>query len=146
MRVAPGTYFLRVDGGTASAAGPYELEVSFIADSHSIPLFLSASNAMREGFARIINATTDPGTVNIHAVDDDGWRFGPVRLSLAAGQTAHFNSEDLETATPPRGCPAEWAPAPATGAWSSAPTLALSARLRAHLGRLPDQHARSGDT
>ena len=54
-----------MDGGTASAAGPYELEVSFIANSHSIPLFLSASNAMREGFARIINRDDRPGTVNI---------------------------------------------------------------------------------
>ena len=103
VRVAPGTYFLRVEGGTASAAGPYELEVSFIADSHSIPLFLSASNAMREGFARIINRDDRPGTVNIHAVDDDGWRFGPVRLSLAAGQTAHFNSDDLEMGNAAKG-------------------------------------------
>ena len=103
VRVAPGTYFLRVDGGTASAAGPYELEVSFIAASHSIPLFLSASNAMREGFARIINRDNRPGTVNIHAIDDDGWRPGPVRLSLAAGQTAHFNSEDLETGNAAKG-------------------------------------------
>ena len=102
MHVAPGTYFLRVDGGTTSA-GPYTVEASFIADSRSIALFLSAANAMRQSFARIINRDDRPGTVNIHAFDDDGWRFGPVTLSLAAGQTAHFNSEDLETGNAAKG-------------------------------------------
>ena len=101
--VAPGSYFLRVAGGTAPAAGPYELEASFTADSRAIPLFVPASHPTRQGFARIINRSPRSGTVAIHAIDDAGGRFGPAMLSLAAGQTAHFNSGDLETGNAAKG-------------------------------------------
>ena len=33
---------------------------------------------------------------NIHAIDDSGERFGPVALELAAGETVHFTSNELE--------------------------------------------------
>ena len=102
-QVVPGTYFLRVAGENASNAGPYELQVSFTADSRAIPLFLSASHPSRQGFARIINRDSRHGTVAIHAIDDAGERRGPVTLSLAARQTAHFNSEDLEAGNAAKG-------------------------------------------
>lgn len=95
-QVVPGTYFLRVTGIDPHTTGAYEVRVSFIADSRTIPLFLSASRAPQQGFARIINRSRRDGQVVIHAVDDAGERFGPVTLSLGAGRTAHFNSEDLE--------------------------------------------------
>ena len=101
--VAPGTYMLRVDGRAGSDIGAYELEVSFTADSRAIPLFISTSHPMRQGFARIINRSDRPGAAAIHAVDDAGERRGPVTLSLAAGQTAHFNSSDLEAGNPAKG-------------------------------------------
>ena len=101
--VAPGSYFLRVDGGTVPDAGPYEVEASFTADSRSIPLFVPASHPTRQGFARIINRSPRSGAVAIHAIDDAGGRFGPATLSLAAGQTAHFNSDDLETGNAAKG-------------------------------------------
>ena len=94
--VVPGSYFLRVAGVAHDDVGTYELEVSFTADNRAIPLFISASHPTRQGFARIINRSPFGGAVAIHAIDDAGGRFGPATLSLAAGQTAHFNSDDLE--------------------------------------------------
>ena len=63
---------------------------------HSIPLVMSADNAARQGFLRIINRSRRSGTVRIDAFDDDGRAFGPAYLSLAARETRHFNSMDLE--------------------------------------------------
>ena len=64
--------------------------------THAVPLLTSADNASQQGFVRIINRSDRPGTVRIHAIDDEGRRFGPVSLSLNAKQTRHFNSQDLE--------------------------------------------------
>ena len=101
--VPAGTYVLRVDGVEARVAGRYELDVWFIADQSTIPLFLAHSHPTRQGFARIINRSGRGGEVTIHAIDDAGGRFGPVTLSLAAKQTAHFNSEDLEMGNADKG-------------------------------------------
>ena len=68
-----------------------------------IPLFLSASNPVRQGFARIINRSDWAGEVRITAIDDVGARFGPVTLALGAGRTVHFNSDDLERGNPSKG-------------------------------------------
>ena len=102
-QVAPGPYFLRVTGVDQSTTGTYEIRASFIADNRTIPLFLSASRTPQQGFARIINRSRRDGQVVIHAVDDAGKRFGPVTLSLAAGRTAHFNSNDLEAGNAGKG-------------------------------------------
>ena len=63
---------------------------------HTLPLVMSASNHVQQGFVRIINHSNRAGTVAIHAVDDSGRRFGPASLSLQAKETVHFNSGDLE--------------------------------------------------
>ena len=63
---------------------------------HTLPLVMSASNHVQQGFVRIINHSNRAGTVVIHAVDDSGRRFGPASLSLQAKETVHFNSRDLE--------------------------------------------------
>ena len=65
------------------------------AGARDIPLFTSASVG-QQGFARIINRSDTPGTVDIHGIDDSGDRYGPITLSLGALSTAHFNSQDLE--------------------------------------------------
>ena len=101
--VAPGTYILRVAGASGVGRGSYEVAVSFIADSRSIPLFLSASDPRRWSFARIVNRDDRPGMVAIHAVDDAGRRRAPVFLSLAARQTAYFNSAELENGSAAKG-------------------------------------------
>ena len=64
---------------------------------------MSASNQEQQGFVRVINRSAESGTVRIHAIDDSGKRAGPVRLSLSAKATAHFNSDDLETGNPSKG-------------------------------------------
>ena len=64
-------------------------------DGHFLPL-VPAADRSQEGFVRIINRSAQPGTVDIHAIDDTGERFGPATLSLEARETRHFNSGDLE--------------------------------------------------
>ena len=67
---------------------------------HRIALFPAASHWAREngyqGFARVFNRSDAAGEVHIEAFDDAGVVRGPVTLSIGAGETAHFNSEDLE--------------------------------------------------
>ena len=79
------------------AAGP-------VTRRYALPLMLSASDS-RQGFARIINRSREPGTVLIHAVDDAGDRYGPVEVEMDAGETIHFNSGDLESGNPDKGMP-----------------------------------------
>lgn len=74
-----------------------------LAAQHEIPLFMSASNPVQQGFVRVINRSAESGTVRIHAMDDSGRRARPVTLSLSAKATAHFNSGDLETGNPSKG-------------------------------------------
>ena len=61
-----------------------------------IPLFMSASDPARQGFARIRNRSDRAGEVRVFAIDDAGRRQGPATLSLGANETVHFNSGDLE--------------------------------------------------
>ncbi len=60
------------------------------------PLLPKAQDPLREGFARVANHSHVAGTVRIFAVDDAGHAREPVELALAARQTRHFNSGDLE--------------------------------------------------
>ena len=65
-------------------------------NTHTLPLFMSASDIERQGFARIINRSDRPGTVIIRAFDDTGDEADPVTLTIAANATVHFNSGELE--------------------------------------------------
>ena len=106
----PGTYYLMVRRYASSyfpdpETGPYTLEVSVV-DSRPnqiLPLVTAASNAGQQGVVRIINRSDHASTVDLHAIDDTGRRFGPVSLSLGANATRHFNSEDLERGNPSKG-------------------------------------------
>ena len=73
------------------------------AATHSVPLVPSTDSASRQGFVRVVNRSGRAGTVHIHAIDDEGRRFGPVQLSLGAKHTAHFNSLDLEDGNTSKG-------------------------------------------
>ena len=66
-------------------------------------LFPAAGDWRREGFVRVANHTPAPGLVRIFAVDDAGAAREPVELALAARQTRHFNSRDLEAGNPGKG-------------------------------------------
>ena len=68
-----------------------------------MPLFLPASDSRRHGFVRLVNRSDEAGPVTIHAVDDAGERHGPAEVNLAARETVHFNSEDLESGNPDKG-------------------------------------------
>ncbi|MCY4562862.1 MAG: hypothetical protein OXE40_00090, partial [Gammaproteobacteria bacterium] len=65
--------------------------------NHVVPLFPAASDPLgRQGFVRVINRSGKPGTVSIEVFDDSDLSYPPVTLALSAGQTRHFNSNDLE--------------------------------------------------
>ena len=68
-----------------------------------LPLFLPASDAEREGFARLLNHSEASGTVRIYGIDDEGVWSGPVVLALGPGAAAHFNSGDLERGNSDKG-------------------------------------------
>ena len=72
-------------------------------NTHTLPLFMSASDMARQGFVRIINQSDEAGTVTIHAIDDSGQEADAVTLTLAAKQTVHLNSGDLENGNSGKG-------------------------------------------
>ena len=74
----------------------------FAQNVHYLPLVMSG-DAVQEGFLRVINNSGHAGTVRIHAIDDDGERFGPVTLLLDAWQSRHFRSSDMEQGNPEKG-------------------------------------------
>lgn len=91
---------------------------------HHVPLFLSASDPQRESFVRVINRSLVDGEVRIRATDDSGWRAPELTLPIAAAETVHFNSGDLENGNPDKGLTGELG-APMEGDWR----LHLTSRL-----------------
>ena len=84
-----------------STAAPAALETDGV---HTVPLFPSASDPLgRQGFVRIVNRSDAAGDVRIVAYDDTGLAYDALTLSLDAGRTAHFNSDDLELGSPAKG-------------------------------------------
>ena len=62
-----------------------------------VPLFPAAGDASgRQGFVRVINRSDVSGEVRIRAYDETDVDREPVTLSIGAGETVHFNSDDLE--------------------------------------------------
>ena len=81
-----------------------DVEAVAFGQAHGIALFPAASDAFgRQGFARVINRSDETGTVHIHAYDDAGSRHGPLSLTIGAGETVHFNSNDLEQGNSKKG-------------------------------------------
>ena len=71
-----------------------------------VPLFPCAVDEALQGFVRVINHSEKAGKVRIDAYDESGMAYGPVLLSIEAGATVHFNSEDLELGNAAKGLPA----------------------------------------
>ena len=69
----------------------------------AVPLLVSASDSMRQGFVRIMNFSEAAGTVRIIAYDDAGNPANPVVIPLAGKERKHFNSGDLENGNPAKG-------------------------------------------
>ena len=80
-----------------------QLDSAEAARSPGVWLFPSVSDGARQGFVRLINHSATSGEVGIEAVDDAGMRREAATLSLAAGQTIHFNSNDLEEGNATKG-------------------------------------------
>ena len=111
-----GKWRLRIEAGpVVTAMGLLETPTGHLAnlsapppahDADSIvriPLFLSASEAAREGFMRVVNRSDSEGVVAITAFDDMGASYGPITLSLGPRESQHFNSGDLEAGNPAKG-------------------------------------------
>ena len=73
------------------------------ATQETVPLFMSAANPSQQGFVRIINHSGESGTVAVTATDDAGQVAGTERFDLAAWETRHFNSDDLELGNAAKG-------------------------------------------
>ena len=82
----------------------------------SAPWFASAGDAGRQSFVRLVNRSEVAGEALVWGVDDAGARFGPARVSIGAGRTAHFNSEDLELGNAAKGL-TDGIGAPMAGDW-----------------------------
>ena len=66
-------------------------------DMWHVHLFPAASDPLgRQGVVRAVNPRSYRGTATILAYDDSDTRYDALRLSLDAGETAHFDSDDLE--------------------------------------------------
>ena len=112
--------------------------------AHRIGLFPSAADALgRQGFARVINHSESDGEVAIDAYDDDGEHYGPLTLSLGAGETVHFNSDDLEEGNAGKGLEGATGP-PGSGSWrlelSSTLELQVLSYIRTGDGFLTSMH------
>ena len=70
----------------------------------NVPLMPSSSDSHgRQGFVRVINRSDEGGEVQVVAVNDMGLRSDPLSLSIGAGETAHFNSDDVEMGNEEKG-------------------------------------------
>ena len=87
----------------ASTAAAAASATSTSDSGHMVPLFPSASDARRQGFARVINHSDEAGEATIEAFDDEGTSYGPLTLSIDGGETVHFNPATWRAATPARG-------------------------------------------
>lgn len=81
--------------GTLLAVAFLPASPALAQQQHTLPYLMSASSP-QQGFVRIINRSDRGGTVRIHAIDDNGDRYGPVDLTIGAEATVHFTSQHLE--------------------------------------------------
>ena len=87
---------IRLAGQTPAPDRPVEPEPNAQRPAAAVPLIVSASDSMRQGFVRIINESEESGSVRIIAIDDGGNAASPIEIQLGARQAFHFNSRDLE--------------------------------------------------
>ena len=131
-------------GSERSGPPPGMSARSAMRQTHRIGLFPAAANALgRQGFARVINHSESDGEVTIDAYDDDGAHYGPLTLAMAAGETAHFNSDDLEEGNAGKGLDGTTGP-PGKGDWrlelSSTLELQVLSYIRTDDGFLTSMH------
>ncbi len=94
----------------------------------AVPLMISASDSMRQGFVRIINESDESGSVRVLAFDDGGTAAEPIEIQLGANQALHFNSGDLENGNANKGI-ATGIGLPVQGDWRLDIESALNVRI-----------------
>ena len=94
----------------------------------AVPLLVSASDSMRQGFVRIMNESEESGSVRILAFDDAGNPANPVVIPLAGKERKHFNSGDLENGNPAKGIESGIG-SPTQGDWRLDVETALNVRV-----------------
>ena len=95
----------------------------------AVPLMLSASDSMGQGFVRIINESDESGSVRILAFGDGGAAAEPIEIQLGASQVLHFNSNDLENGNASKGIVGMGSPV--QGDWRLDVETALDVRVLA---------------
>ena len=66
------------------------------AEHYTVPLLVPAGTTSEpQGVLRILNATDEPGAVEIYAIDDAGTRSGPATFTLNASAAVQFTAADL---------------------------------------------------
>ena len=113
-------------GGQTEAPETTEQQTMRLAAA--VPMMVSASNSMRQGFVRIINESEESGSVRILAVDDGGNDAEPIEVELGANQALHFNSNDLEQGNANKGINAGIG-SPTRGDWRLNVETALNVRV-----------------
>ena len=89
-----------------ASSQPAPLTGAPVERTHRILLFPASSRWTEggyQGFARVTNHSDEGGQVSIEAVDDEGTAHHPETLTIGAGESVHFNSDDLERGNPDKG-------------------------------------------
>ena len=124
-----------------SAAGMRRVSLFPAAGTHSGP----AEQPFRQGFLRVVNRAATASVVTIAAFDESPRDHEPITLRVAAGETAHINSHDLEHGNAAKGL--SGGVGDGVGDWRLelrlAPNMEAYAYIRTRDGLLV-QHARSG--
>ena len=88
--------------GSGAAAEPGVIPAAATA-LITVPFFTQSTSTGSVGYLRIINHSTEAGTVSIVAYDDGGTSYGPATLEIEAGEAVHFNAGDLEAGNADKG-------------------------------------------
>lgn len=88
----------------ASPAALLLLGSAALAEHYTLPLFVTSTTpGSMQGVVRILNDSEESGSVEIHAIDDAGARFGPASFMLNGRAAAEFDAEELASGNAMRG-------------------------------------------
>ena len=139
----PHPFLLDAPAPERSAASARAAAGTASGQAHRVPLLVAATDPRRQGLVRIVNHSSQAGTVRIDAYDDAGEHHGPLTLDLEAGEAAHFSSADLEQGNPDAGLDGATG-APGEGHWrltlESELDIEVLAYLRTGEGLLTSLH------
>ncbi len=75
-----------------------------LAEHYRLPLLVTSTMpGTSQGVLRIVNGSGESGSVEIHAIDDAGTRFGPATFTLNAGTAVEFDASELASGNAMKG-------------------------------------------